>query len=80
MKPKAAISWPATALQLEAAGWRLELVRRCRLCPASIEFWVKGKTKMPLDQGERGLRSPHWASCPRAAEFRTRSKQGDLFP
>jgi hypothetical protein len=63
-------------------------VRKCRLCETPIEFWetpiefweTPAGKHLPLERGaQAGLRVPHWANCPRADEFRQKSKQGDLF-
>jgi len=78
-KPKT-IAWPATCLELEAAGYRLMHVRACKLCYAPIEFWETPAHKfLPCDRGRDGKRTPHWSTCPRANEFRKKAEQADLF-
>lgn len=62
--------FPKTETELRAAGYEppKEGSTHCRGCGAEIEFWRTPKGKIiPLDAGT--LES-HWATCPKAKDFR----------
>jgi len=79
------MNWPATLEQMTAAGWALRGRSNCRGCGRGIR-WARGpesKTSMPLEVAG-GFYRPHFASCPKASEFRRRDdappkNQGSLF-
>jgi hypothetical protein len=82
VKARIPLAWPASCLQLEAAGYKFESTRKCKLCPAVIEFWRRGKEVMPISRLEGGLRVSHFADCPEAPVFRKQKqdrKQKELF-
>lgn len=79
-KKDTGIIWPAERQALSVRGYRFKYARKCRLCPATIEFWSTPDRKLiPLDRQADERRVPHWSTCPAAAEFRKNAKQGDLF-
>jgi hypothetical protein len=60
--------FPQTEPELKAAGYRYSNTGRCRGCGAMIAWYhtPTGKT-IPLDDATF---EPHWATCPKADEFR----------
>jgi hypothetical protein len=62
------MSFPKTLDELTTAGYRHEGTANCKACHAPIEWWhtPKGK-KIPMDHGTA---TPHWSTCPSAADFR----------
>jgi len=71
--------FPKTLDELKHAGYRYHSTRRCRRCPAEIEFWWTPDNKlMPLDVDGKGNVVTHWSTCPKAEAFR-KPKQGALF-
>lgn len=60
--------FPRTDIDLAAQGYVFENKAKCRGCGADIEFWLTPKGKhIPLDAGTM---EPHWATCPKADDFR----------
>jgi hypothetical protein len=65
------ITFPARQQVLMAAGWRFNYTRRCRLCPAMLDFWWTPAGKMaPLEMQPDGRYVSHFATCPAAEKFR----------
>lgn len=64
--------FPKTEEEREAAGYKFMNASECRGCRAPIEWWETPNGKrIPLDlDGE-----PHWSTCPKADEFRTRKRE-----
>jgi hypothetical protein len=64
------IVWPATAGELESAGYVPPFDAqgvRCQSCATTIQFWgTPNGRKMPIERlGPEGhLYNPHWMSCP----------------
>lgn len=61
--------FPKTETELRAAGYEPpKKPSKCRGCGAEIEFWRSPKGKLiPLHSGTL---EPHFATCPKAKEFR----------
>jgi hypothetical protein len=73
------MSFPQTLDELRTAGYRFDGHSHCRGCNAVIEWWITphGK-KLPMDVTDSGKATSHFASCPKADQFRKNS-QGGLF-
>lgn len=69
----AAMHFPATRAELEAAGYIFSDPGRCSSCRATI-IWTltPAKRRMPLDppQGPEARHHSHFATCPMAAQHR----------
>jgi hypothetical protein len=80
MEPKKPLTWPATRNELYAAGYKKSFkvpVRKCKLCPALLEFWQTPDGKMmPIEVQYDGKLVSHFATCPEAGSFR----RPDLVP
>jgi hypothetical protein len=71
--------FPATSDRLKAEGYEYDNDGFCRGCGELIEWWItpNGK-KMPMEvvktaiiqHATADVRQPHFASCPKAADFR----------
>lgn len=63
--------FPETITELANAGYKFQNDAACRGCGARVEWWEtpSGK-KMPLDVDEDGNCESHFATCPKAKEFR----------
>jgi hypothetical protein len=63
--------FPETIEALAAAGYKFSNDARCRGCGASVEWWdtPNGK-KIPMDVDADGNCEAHWATCPKAKDFR----------
>jgi hypothetical protein len=60
--------FPRTDTELDAAGYKFAGTSKCRGCNQSIAWYLTPKGKrIPLDEGT--LES-HWATCPKAKDFR----------
>lgn len=77
------VSLPATAVQLEAAGYLFKYTRPCRRCGVLLEFWLTPAKKWaPLERinsDREHRRLSHFSTCPFADEFRKLDNQMDLF-
>ena len=63
--------FPKTLDALREAGYKFQRHTPCRGCLAMIEWWLTPNSKyIPMDIDAHGKAEPHWASCPKAAEFR----------
>lgn len=61
------MAFPKTADELDAQGYRFSGMGTCRACGAQIAWYKTPKGKsIPLNQDLE----PHWATCPKAQEFR----------
>jgi hypothetical protein len=71
--------FPQTLDELRFAGYKFDEHSHCRGCDAVIEWWITpaGK-KMPMDVTDSGAVTSHFATCPKAREFR-KTKPGGLF-
>lgn len=64
------MSFPTTRAELEAAGYRFDTAGECRgnRCKSEMHWWWTPKgTRIPLNPDG----SPHWATCPDAAQFKS---------
>jgi len=73
------MKFPATAVDLKAAGYEYSNDASCRGCGAPIEWWITpNNKKIPITvsnnstitHAESDMRTPHWADCPEAESFR----------
>jgi hypothetical protein len=75
--------FPATLAELEAAGYTRSSYTRCAGCKAPMENWrtPAGKTipMNPMVNPEDKAVS-HFATCPKAAEFRKRKPKKEAAP
>ena len=63
--------FPKTLDELTAAGYRFEGHAHCAGCGALIEWWITPNNKrMPMDVTDGRKAEAHWATCPKAAQFR----------
>lgn len=63
--------FPQTLDELRAAGYRFDSHSHCAGCNAVIEWWITPTGKrMPMDVTEEDEVQAHWASCPKAHQFR----------
>ena len=62
----------ATASDLNASGWTFTGSRKCKDCPAIVEFWRNPKTHKdsPLVKDAEDRYTSHFADCPGAKRFR----------
>lgn len=60
--------FPRTDSDLKAAGYEYDNTSHCRGCGAEIEWWRTPKGRLiPLDPGTM---EAHFATCPKAKDFR----------
>lgn len=65
------MSFPMTLDELRKAGYRFLEHSHCKACRSVIEWWKTPAGKhMPMDVTDAGVAQAHWATCPRAAQFR----------
>ena len=73
------MKFPATSEEMKAAGYEYTNEGFCRGCGEQIEWWITPKGKrMPITvkstatitRASGDVREPHWASCPKAEDFR----------
>ena len=63
--------FPTTLDELRSTGYRFEHTSHCKGCGALIEWWITPAGKrMPMDITDRGQVQTHFATCPRADQFR----------
>ena len=67
--------FPETIAELTAAGYKFDGDANCRGCGAPVEWWdsPKGK-KIPMDVDPEGNCVTHFATCPKAKEFRNEQR------
>ena len=66
--------FPKTIDQLRAAGYRFEEHAPCRGCHTVIEWWRTPAGKLiPMDVTDGGQVQTHFATCPKASQFRKAS-------
>jgi len=68
------MAFPTTIDEMTAQGYKFEGEAQCKGCGVDIEWWTtpRGK-KMPCDYGTA---KPHWATCTKAADFKSDSPVG----
>jgi hypothetical protein len=65
----AIVKFPETPEQAEQQGYKFTGTSHCRGCGVVIEWYETPNGKrIPINGGEQF--DPHWASCPRAQDFR----------
>jgi hypothetical protein len=67
------MSFPATLAELEQAGYKRGARTTCSGCFAPMEFWfTPGGNRIPMDpmEGPDSKAVSHFATCPKAAQFR----------
>jgi len=63
--------FPKTADEAEAQGYRFDRPAFCGGCGASVLWFRTPKKKfIPIDGSNDGQFVPHWATCPKADDFR----------
>lgn len=64
-------SFPETIDEMRTAGYIFKNDSTCRGCGARIEWWTTPRGKfIPMDVDADGNCEAHWATCPKAKEFR----------
>jgi hypothetical protein len=63
--------FPETITELAAAGYRFDKDGHCRGCRKAVEWWITPRGKrMPMDVHADGSCESHFATCPKAQDFR----------
>lgn len=68
------MSFPVTRQEMLSSGYRYGGISSCRGCGAPIDWFITPANKrMPMnpEPAEDGSAVPHWATCPRAKDFKT---------
>ena len=64
------MAFPKTAKEAEAQGYEFTGSGKCRECCAELNWYRTPAGKnIPMNAG---LLEPHWATCPKADQFRKR--------
>jgi len=75
--------FPSTLFALEQSGYRRECYSRCKGCERPMEWWeTPGGKRIPMDPmvqpGDAAV--AHFATCPKAAEFRKKKPPQAVKP
>lgn len=63
--------FPETVEEMKDAGYEFKNEGDCRGCRVRIQWWKTPLGRnIPMDVDEDGNVQSHWASCPKAKDFR----------